>query len=317
MIKTRLLENNPLPLVVEPEGSVTDAAQLSTWIQGNRPWLESRLHVHGGVLFRGFPLATAEQFESVARTVEPRLLNYVQGNSPRKKVTEKVYTSTSYPPSENIPMHSEKSYASDWPRKIFFFCKVAPERDGETPIASTRKLYETLDRQILEEFSQKRVTYVQNFYGRLGLGKSWRDAFETEDRAQVEAYCREAGLTFEWRPDDVLRTLQTQEAVIAHPELGTKVWFNQADLWHLSDQPAPVQRLIRKKLTPDGYPHHARFGDGTEIPDAYLAEIKRVFWASASTFPWRQGDVLVLDNVLVAHGRRPFTGPREILVAMA
>lgn len=34
-------------------------------------------------------------------------------------------------------------------------------------------------------------------------------------------------------------------------------------------------------------------------------------------FKWQRGDILVLDNVLTAHGRRPFVGPREILLAMA
>jgi alpha-ketoglutarate-dependent taurine dioxygenase len=31
---------------------------------------------------------------------------------------------------------------------------------------------------------------------------------------------------------------------------------------------------------------------------------------------WNTGDLLVIDNVLVGHGRRPFTGSRRVLVAM-
>ena len=38
--------------------------------------------------------------------------------------------------------------------------------------------------------------------------------------------------------------------------------------------------------------------------------------AETVTFPWRRGDVLLLDNMLTAHGRRPFTGDRRVLVAM-
>jgi alpha-ketoglutarate-dependent taurine dioxygenase len=34
-------------------------------------------------------------------------------------------------------------------------------------------------------------------------------------------------------------------------------------------------------------------------------------------FPWQKGDILMVDNMLAAHGREPFTGPRKIMVAMA
>ena len=34
-------------------------------------------------------------------------------------------------------------------------------------------------------------------------------------------------------------------------------------------------------------------------------------------FPWEPGDVMILDNMSVAHAREPFLGEREIVVAMA
>jgi len=45
------------------------------------------------------------------------------------------------------------------------------------------------------------------------------------------------------------------------------------------------------------------------IRDAYLKE--------EVVFDWLEGDVLMLDNLLVAHGRRPFRGPRKIVVGMS
>jgi alpha-ketoglutarate-dependent taurine dioxygenase len=39
-------------------------------------------------------------------------------------------------------------------------------------------------------------------------------------------------------------------------------------------------------------------------------------WDNAISFRWERGDVLLLDNYLVAHGRNPYEGPRKILVAM-
>lgn len=37
-------------------------------------------------------------------------------------------------------------------------------------------------------------------------------------------------------------------------------------------------------------------------------------WSCAVGFRWRKGDLLVLDNLTVQHGRIGFTGKREILV---
>jgi alpha-ketoglutarate-dependent taurine dioxygenase len=61
----------------------------------------------------------------------------------------------------------------------------------------------------------------------------------------------------------------------------------------------------------------AYYGDGGRIDNATLASVREVLRAQRRTFRWQQGDLLVVDNVLVAHGRLPFDGLRRILVAMS
>jgi alpha-ketoglutarate-dependent taurine dioxygenase len=58
------------------------------------------------------------------------------------------------------------------------------------------------------------------------------------------------------------------------------------------------------------------FGDGHRIEETMLYEIRQAFDEEAVVFSWQKGDLLVLDNMLVAHGRRPYTGSRRILLAM-
>ncbi|NET49525.1 MAG: TauD/TfdA family dioxygenase, partial [Merismopedia sp. SIO2A8] len=48
-----------------------------------------------------------------------------------------------------------------------------------------------------------------------------------------------------------------------------------------------------------------------------LDEIREVYQQASVSFLWQEGDVLLLDNMLVAHGRKPFVGTRKIVVAMA
>ncbi|MDI7065815.1 TauD/TfdA family dioxygenase, partial [Klebsiella pneumoniae] len=46
-------------------------------------------------------------------------------------------------------------------------------------------------------------------------------------------------------------------------------------------------------------------------------EIRGVLDQQRIVFPWLTGDVLMLDNMLTAHARDPFEGPRKVVVAMA
>ena len=101
-----------------------------------------------------------------------------------------------------------------------------------------------------------------------------------------------------------------------HPKTGEVVWHNQSNLWHVTNHPVRTQAQLLKYFGEDRLPTHAYFGDGTPIGVEELDHVRNVLWENASIFPWERGDVLVLDNYLVAHGRSSFKGPRKIVVAM-
>src|SRR4029077_252273 len=105
-----------------------------------------------------------------------------------------------------------------FPLKLFFGCVVPAESGGETPVGDTRRIFARLDPEIRERFRQKEWMYVRNFHP--GLGLSWRTVFQTDDQGKVEAYCRDAGIDFEWRPGDRLRTRQVRPATAVHPRTG-------------------------------------------------------------------------------------------------
>ena len=64
-------------------------------------------------------------------------------------------------------------------------------------------------------------------------------------------------------------------------------------------------------------PSNTFFGDGEVIESDVMDEIREAFERETVMFPWQRGDLLALDNMLVAHGRTPYEGPRQILVGMA
>jgi amino acid adenylation domain-containing protein/non-ribosomal peptide synthase protein (TIGR01720 family) len=301
-----------LPLLVRP---TMDDVDLTEWAQSNMDRIERELLDRGGILFRGFAVNSVEDFGRFSTSLYSRTMKYQERSTPRTEVAKDIYTSTEYPPEQTIAMHNEFSYGTKWPMKIWFYCNQAAEQGGQTPIADSRKVYAAMDPEIRERFARKKVMYVRN-YGS-GIDLPWQTVFQTQDRAEVEAYCRNAPIEWQWMDGDRLRTWQVREAIAQHPQTGEMVWFNQAHLFHLSNLERDVQESLLATFGEENLPRQARYGDGTPIEQEALHEVQRAYREATIDFDWQPGDVLLLDNMLIAHGRRPFRGSRRILVAMA
>jgi alpha-ketoglutarate-dependent taurine dioxygenase len=300
------------PLVIEPRINGVD---LALWIRENRELISTYLSIHGGILFRKFGIHNAAGFEDLIQGLSGDLMNYAYQSTPRDRVQGNIYTSTTFPKDQQIPLHNENSYTNIWPMKIWFFCQQPTISGGQTPIADSRLVYQRLDPEIRSSFSERHVKYVRN-YGE-GIDLPWQKVFQTSDRSEVESYCREMSIGWQWSEGARLRTWQVQQAVAQHPQTGEKVWFNQAHLFHITNLGREVQESLMGVLGPEYLPRQAYYGDGREIEEGVLAEIKRTYEEVAVEFMWERGDVLLLDNMLMAHGRRSFTGSRRVLVGMA
>ena len=314
LIKLEALHSRTsLPLVIKP---AQDGVDLAAWTQTNGEFIEAHLLKHGGILFRSFGVDSAAEFERIAKSICPQLLDYVGGAAPRIKVSGKIYTSTEFSPKHPISLHSELNYSNRWPMKIFFFCLEAPQKGGATPIADCRRILELMKPEIKDPFVQKGVLYVRNFHSGTGPGSSWQNSFATASKSAVENFCQQAGMDFEWRSGDRLRIREVRPAVATHPKTGESVWFNQAELFHPSVLGDEVYEALLTTMNIDELPVNAFYGDGTPIELPVLREIRRLYQQEAVVFPWQKGDILLLDNMLASHGRMPFVGPRKILVAM-
>jgi alpha-ketoglutarate-dependent taurine dioxygenase len=298
--------------VIELRAQV-ERLSLLEWLQAHQAPIVDKLQTTGALLFRGFPLLTMREFEESLTQIAGELVDYSYRSTPRTQVSGKIYTSTAYPAHQTIPLHNEMSYSRQWPMVIGFLC-VAPSREGgETPLADSRRVFAQIDPAIREEFSRKQVMYVRNYGDDLDL--SWREVFQTNSRAEVEKYCSSVGMTVQWSGDNSLRTSQVCQAVAKHPVTGEMVWFNQAHLFHVSSLGSDVRASLQSEAA-GNQPRNAFFGDGTEIDEAALSHIRAVYERETVTFPWQRGDVVILDNMLTAHGRNPYRGSRQIVVGM-
>jgi alpha-ketoglutarate-dependent taurine dioxygenase len=308
--KTYLAPGQTLPLVIR---ALMPDVDLADWAVAHKDDLEADLLKHGAILFRGFGIDTPDRLEAFAGTICGDLFNE-NAEHPRESVSGNVYTPVFFPPDQELLWHNENSFNYHWPRKIFFACARPAAEGGETPVVDSRRVYEELPAEIRDRFVEKGVMYQRNYAQSLGL--SWQTVFRAENRAEAEEACREARVGYDWGDGDRLRTLAVRPAVARHPGTGELTWFNQAQHWHDSCLDPKVRQSMRKLYSEKELPRQCYYGDGTSIPDAHMETILAVYRRLAVSFPWQRGDVMMVDNVLAAHGRNPFKGERKILVAL-
>lgn len=313
LIRTEPLQpNSNVPLVVLPNVEDLD---LVSWAASQRAYLQQLLLRHGGLLFRNFRIAGAAQFQEFVSAISGEALEYMEQTSPRHKVHGNIYTSTEYPPSHRIFLHNENSYSATWPLKIMFFCVTAPVDRGETPIADVRRVYARIPENIRDRFARDGWMLVRNFI--TGYGVSWETAFQTTDRDDVTRYCQEHGIECEWRTKEHLRIRQRRAAIARHPVTQELVWFNHATFFHISTLDVETRNTLLAEFAEEDLPYNTYYSDGSPIEPEVLEILRGAYEAETIKFPWQEHDLLLLDNMLVAHGRSPFSGPRKILVGMA
>ncbi len=309
--KALLIPDSCLPLQIKP---TVGGVNLVAWAGNNIELITKLLLQHGGILFRNFQLVDVAEFEQFIQTVAGDLLEYRDRSSPRSSIQGKIYTSTDHPANQSIFLHSENSYAATWPLKIFFYCVTPAQQGGETPIADTRKLYQRIDPKIRDRFAQKQVMYVRNFGD--GFGLPWQTVFQTTNPTDVETFCRNNGIEFEWKPGNKLRTRQIRPAILPHPHSKEMVWFNHAVFFHISTLEPTIRQALLAEFSEEELPHNTYYGDGSPIEPEVLEELRTVYQQETVVFPWQAGDILMLDNMLTAHGRKPFSGTRKVIVGM-
>lgn len=307
--------------------------------------LKSKLIENGAILLRGFQLRSPEDFEDVALALEPGLQNNYAGTSPRNSRTKFVHSASELPGHYPIMQHCEMSFLPTAPRYLFFFCFVEPQDGGETPICDFRKVYDQMDPKIREEFERKGVKLIRNYTGPntktatdVYQLKRWDELFKTTDHNVVEEECKKNELTPTWLDDDKLKLVNTRPAVQRHPDTGEMVWFNHLQVFHREAAAIEYNHVFKRrgdffslkymlalntitlfkrlfKKPTDEAMHMVFADDDSEIPRTYVEHVQNLIWKNLEANPWKLGDVLMIDNFSTSHGRLPYKGPRDILVA--
>ena len=293
-----------------PHIAIADARTLSAgrWEDQARDALAE----HGAVLLRG-PMMRDDAVEVALEIIDDELLDDAFWSTPRSKVGGKTLTATEYPSSRTIQLHSEMAYMNVWPRFLAFHSLVVADEGGETTICNLDRVSASLGDALLP-LAERGVTYRRTF--QRGVDIPWQTAFQTSDREEVQAVAERNGMSVEWLSGDALVTTHTAQGAITGED-GRPIYFSQAHLFHESALDSHAKSEIVQAFGRDRLPRQAFYGDGSTIPDAEVQKIRNAFESHQTGMCWRQGDILILDNLRYAHGRMPFTGSRRVHVAMA
>lgn len=311
MKERTMLTGRRSPLVIEPSSS---ERRLSDLISSSNDEIRGKLLEHGALLFRGFAVREVGDFDGFVGAVCRQRFDYVYGSTPRTALGDRIFTATEYPATQEIPLHNECAYQLEWPLKISLCCLVPAASGGETPIADMRRVTAAVGDRLLDKLERLGVRYVRHY--RPFVDVPWQKVFRTEDRSEVARFCELHNISHEWLDEETLRTVQTCQGTARHPETGERVVFNQAHLFHASSLGAENVQSLVDIFGADRLPRQTYYGDGQEISLQEVDALHAAYRSEEIAFPWEAGDVMLLDNMQFAHGRRPFTGARKVMAAL-
>lgn len=300
--------------MTEFPATISGGGDLAAFLRANKAAVDAALDDAGALLFRGFDVPNAEAFDAAVEgygepgfTYEDSLSNAVRTN-----VTSRVFTANEAPPETEIFLHHEMAQTPLYPSKLFFYCEIAAQKGGATPVCRSDRVLDRLEQEAPEfvaRIEAEGVRYTNVMPGSddagSGQGRSWSSTLSVESREAAENRLKQLGYSWEWMEGEALRA--TTPALPAVRELadGRRTFFNQliAAFRGWADSRNDPNRSIT-------------YGAGEPITAEDMAPAIAIADELAANLAWQAGDVALVDNFLVMHGRRPFEGRRRVLASL-
>lgn len=311
------MTDSSFPYIVENQAGIASMPEVLTWVASEANALKGQLATIGTVLFRGFPISNPEDFDAFSAAFGYGDFTYAESlsNAVRINFTPRVFTANEAPPDVEIFLHHEMAQTPLSPEKIFFCCLSAAEEGGATPVCRSDWLYASFKQkhpQWAEQFSRLGLKYKIQMPAEAdidsGQGRSWASTLSVNTVQEAEDRLKALGYSWRWEKDgSLITTTPVMPAVKQLPD-GSESFYNQVLAAHLGWKPVGEEQ--EKPLT---------FGNGEPIPEEALVEIARIAEKYVLALEWQDGDVALVDNHRVMHGRYPFSGSRKrsVVVSLA
>lgn len=305
-----------IPVVaIVPDGARAGLLGTVEWLQRCRSRLLETVRRGGAVLLRGLPVDSPAEVAAVRDALVRRPAGPQEPFALRDHLGYGVYSDLRWPPDQMLCPQHEQSYRLSFPQLIMLAGLRPAQTGGQILLADSRQVLPRLPADLVGRLHDHGWIMIRNFRNRFGV--PWRDAFDVTDRHGLEAKLSQEFISYRWS-DGMLRTARRRSAVVRHPVDGRSCWFNHAAFFNefgLAIDPEERQ-VLYEAFGRDGLTLNTLIGDGKPFTPDEVATIEGVYEQLTVPVDLGPGDVLVLDNIAVAHGRRPYTGRREVAVAM-
>ncbi|MBA3721085.1 MAG: TauD/TfdA family dioxygenase [Parachlamydiaceae bacterium] len=319
------------PLVIEPKEEKITLEAFHKIAEEHREAFKELLNKYGAILLRGFPVINPDDFSAILKSVLNRSsVDYVGGEGSRTKIKSGVYTSTEAPQQYTIPLHNELSCTiDDFPKYISFACFTAPAPGtGQTLLGDSKEISEIiLGQKQFADLKDKTVLHISrhgtegNFFNKVNIThKTFQSSFGTDNKEEINNICAKKKFIPKWTDEylEVKRRTPCTRPNPNHPD--QTLWFNQIHLYHANPKIRGgwLNHILANLLycREKTRQYDVFFEDGTPIPRKLVYELYRIYEEKAIRFDWKKGDVLILDNIEVMHGRASYNGPRKILASL-
>ena len=330
-VTTELYGDAQFPIMVyarDPQ-LTSDPEKAAQWVDQQKPLISDLLLEAGAVIFRGFAVPDSPDFERFLGAFKTVDFDYTGGGTDRGAPEGKVFQSTRARNDWRLVLHQEMAYMPRYPKRIAFYCRVAPDVGGETIISPMRGFTDKVRPGFMEKLRETGVLNIRNFrdekrsagHEKLDANhRTWQEAFLTQDPKEVEQKINDLGLEFEWQENGSVTMTYRGPAVINHPVTGEELWFNQINTQAPTDQSWGADRaaLMRSELynAKNPPPYDVRYGNGDPFEWEDVLTLNPIYDSACVGVPYEKGDVMLLDNFLVAHGRNPYEGQRDVKVML-
>jgi alpha-ketoglutarate-dependent taurine dioxygenase len=305
-------EQDGFPLVVCARRTLGD---VKGWCRAHQDAIAELLVAHPALLFRGFSIHDPATFHRFIEALRGPLVPDRERGANRTELKDNVYTSSEYDPKLNLAPHNEMAMRHHWPMQISFSCIRRAEEGGENTLVDCRSVFKRVSDDIRRRFLESGLTYVRNFKPMIDV--PWQRLFGTSDRSEIEQYCREASIEIGWGDRDPKWTRQWRPAAARHPTTKEEIWFNQAHQHHPAGLDAKVRDRILGRFGLEGAPKVCYYGRCESAVESEVVEhLRETYESCAVRVLLEDGDVLMVENMLVAHGRLTYRGSRELQTAM-
>jgi hypothetical protein len=295
--------------------------------------IRERLLIDGAVIIRAADRCKDPgEFEKAIVALGFETRDYVGGSSPRSTIQGKVMEATRTPPDWSVILHQEMAYVKRPPEIIAFVCVEPAGKGGESVIGDMRKLEQLVDQGTMKQQTDRGLKLRRTLPSEArvdlkpGVKKSWQETFSSARKSEAELLCRSRGWDFEWNGEDLVLWQDCISPMRQHPLKDADIWCNQAHFWgaaamiewaRIDGREQDASELINAHRKTPLLLEAMCFGDGEPLAEDLTLELFHAVRGLERDVDLAEGDILLLDNLQFAHGRRAFSGSRTINVIIA